>query len=272
MSRKRFSDSDVGAIIQRASELKNQDAASPERLSLQDVEHIASEMGVAPEYVRRAVAEQTAGPRDGGLVKRYWALPPLREAVEVPGGRVTEETWHKITHAARTHFKGPGDISAVGEARYWSRSITDMGSELSRSEVSTTNLEEGAVVEVSTTMPGLAFIFYIFAAMISVLAVGVLQDGSGLPAAIMILNAALAGVAGGVATRFAIAAWMRSNQRSISSFAHELAALIESDEDPVTEQARVTEAPQLDIDAAVEGFEVEPTPQQPVRRRTRRGN
>lgn len=272
MSRKRFSDSDVGAIIQRASELKNQDTASPERLSLQDVEHIASEMGVAPEYVRRAVAEQAVGPRESSLLKRYWALPPLRESVEVPKGRVTEETWHKITHAARTHFKGPGDISGVGEARYWSRSITDMGSELSRSEVSTTNLEEGAVVEVSTTMPGLAFIFYIFAVLISVLAVGVLQDGSGLPAAIMILNAVLAGAAGGVATRFAIAAWMRSNQRGISSFAHELAALIEVEEDPEAEHTRVPETPQLDIDAAVEGFEAEHTSPQQSRRRTRRSN
>lgn len=273
MSRKRFSDSDVGAIIQRASELKNQDAVTPGRLSLADVEQIAEEMGVSADYVRRAVSERQSEAESGhGLVKRYWALPPLRERVTVDRGKVSQDTWHEITHAARTHFKGPGEISRVGEARYWSRGIKDMGSEISRSEVSATNTEDGAAVEVSTTIPGITFMLYFFAVMISVMITGILQDGSGLPTAIIVLNAVLAGLASAMATRLGIAAWMRSNQRSISGFAHELAALIEQEEDPEAEQARVTDAPRLDIDAAVEGFEGEQTPAQQARRRTRRGS
>ncbi|NNE68758.1 MAG: hypothetical protein HKN29_00190 [Rhodothermales bacterium] len=273
MSRNRFSDSDVGAIIQRASELKNQDAATPGRLSLEDVEQIAEEMGVSADYVRRAVSERQSEVESGsGLVKRYWALPPLRERVTVDRGKVSQDTWHEITHAARTHFKGPGEISQVGEARYWSKGVSDMGTEISRSEVSATNTEDGAVVEVSTTMPSVTFMLYIFAVLISLVLAVLLQDGSGIAGRMMIINAVLAGMGSIVATRLGIAAWMRSNQRSISGFTHELAALIELEEDTEAEQARVTDAPQLDIDAAVEGFEGEQIPVQQARRRTRRGN
>ena len=53
-----YSDKEIGALIQRATELHEEASDSQDHaLSLEDVEHIASDLGISPEHVRSAALE-----------------------------------------------------------------------------------------------------------------------------------------------------------------------------------------------------------------------
>ncbi len=73
-------------VLQRAIALHHDDLHRPDRISRTTLEEIASELGVAPEYVRRALAEE--------LEPNYDAPKSLRERILAPdrvtGGRVVQ--------------------------------------------------------------------------------------------------------------------------------------------------------------------------------------
>jgi hypothetical protein len=53
-----YTENEVGALIQRASEIQERETDEPERgLSFQELEHIASEVGIAGVHLRAAAAE-----------------------------------------------------------------------------------------------------------------------------------------------------------------------------------------------------------------------
>jgi AraC-like DNA-binding protein len=71
-------------VLRRAIELHDDDIHGPERVSRTTLEEIASELGVAPEYVRRALAEELETNHDSPSAMWERILAPVR----VTGGRV----------------------------------------------------------------------------------------------------------------------------------------------------------------------------------------
>src|SRR5688572_20400881 len=93
---RRYGDKEVGAILRRAAELQSSDAEGMTPadldLSIDDLERIASEVGIDARHVRKAASEL-----DGGNLAPpsfHWAGAPsvvnLERTVE---GEITTEAW-----------------------------------------------------------------------------------------------------------------------------------------------------------------------------------
>ena len=119
VSRKLFSEKEVGRILKRATELHEAEGPTDATgLTLDEVRQIATEMGVDPRYVAAAVAE-VAG--DGGEEERfYWLGGPVSYEMErVVEGDVSEEQWVEMVEAMRRSYNLVGVSSKVGRMLEW---------------------------------------------------------------------------------------------------------------------------------------------------------
>ncbi|MBO6574531.1 MAG: hypothetical protein JJ896_03870 [Rhodothermales bacterium] len=143
---RQFTDAEVGAIIQKATELHEKETGAGPALSLSEVEHIASEMGLPASVVRRAAAQVASAPAP--TRRGFLSIPDIRAAGSLPGP-VGDAEWGHILQVLRRHLGGAGEAETVGNVRYWHRAVMDMGSEIARVDATVTSYEDSARMEVS---------------------------------------------------------------------------------------------------------------------------
>ncbi len=118
-ARRSYNEKEIGALIQRATELHEEATGAPERgLSLEEIEHIAAELGLPTEYIRTAALEFEDRPRSGrafSLLGRPFVINQTRVVNET----MTEEQWKQVVMELRAFTGKKGQIDRMGSLREW---------------------------------------------------------------------------------------------------------------------------------------------------------
>lgn len=119
---RRYTEHEIHALFERAAERQEQarraEAASEGGLTLEELQRIGRETGIAPEHIAEAAVElAAAGPtRLAGNVLGVPVEVRRTRAVAVP---VTDEAWEQMVADLRKTFKQPGVAGRVGRVREW---------------------------------------------------------------------------------------------------------------------------------------------------------
>lgn len=111
---RRLSDAEVTAVLARAA-----DVSAQQGLTVAQVQEIAREVGLAPDAVRRALAESATGALRPATLKRSLGLPVgVNKDVILPGV-LTDEAWDVLVSTLRATFNAHGKEIRTGVVREW---------------------------------------------------------------------------------------------------------------------------------------------------------
>ena len=114
-----YNEKQIGALIQRATELHEEATGASERgLSLAEIEHIAAELGLPPEYMRAAALELDGREPSDSAFSLFGAPFVIKQA-RVIDGTMTPEQWEQVVMELRAFTGNSGHIDEVGNAREW---------------------------------------------------------------------------------------------------------------------------------------------------------
>ena len=118
-----YNEKQIGAMIQRATELHEEATGTSERgLSLEEIEHIATELGIPPAYMRTAALElqdRTNADKSFSLFGNPFVINQAR----VVDGAMTQEQWAQVIMELRAFTGKKGRTDEVGAAREWRHMI-----------------------------------------------------------------------------------------------------------------------------------------------------
>ncbi len=132
-----YNEKEIGGLIQRATELHERTTGAPERsLSLEEIQHIAAELGLPPEHVQTAALE-LEDRLNSDKTFSLWGGPFVIDQARVVGGTMTEEQWEHIVLELRRFTGRTGQVSEVGRAREWKHALgeSDDGISFTRTQV-----------------------------------------------------------------------------------------------------------------------------------------
>ena len=190
MAGRHYNEKEIGALIQRATELHEAslDAQGPsQRLSLEEIEHIAAEMGVPPEHVRKAALEFEQRPPS----KRPFSLfgsPFFEEHDEVLPGELTDAQWETIVLAIRDYTGSSGKTTELGTVKEWARVISDGSMTLSKIQVSLRPGKDHTSMKIRRHFGGGAVVSYMLVPLMLSAMAGVAIDGAGFSDALAFLT------------------------------------------------------------------------------------
>lgn len=118
-----YDETDIKKILARAFELRDRTIKSglvsgSEKLSLEEIEGIASELGLSPEYVRQAVLEYEGIPNE----EPFFLDTGNNHDVELRGytkGRLDQKTWAELRSIIEYHFDSPGKVKRRPSGITW---------------------------------------------------------------------------------------------------------------------------------------------------------
>lgn len=121
MSIKRlYSDKEISAVLKRAAELqRTQGPTDTSGLSLAELEQIAAEVGIDPDFVKTAAFEL----EEGGPDETFHLLgaPTSIDLERIVEGEMTEAKWDEAVVEIRRVFGAAGETGQVGRIREWIR-------------------------------------------------------------------------------------------------------------------------------------------------------
>lgn len=136
MPERTFSEAQIQALLKRATQLHIQDEGQTPGLTLADLEHIAADAGIPPQYLRAALHESDGQvtPRGGsGHTKTHVFIERV-----IPG-ELTDDEWEQVVLRLRKEYAndmadlygmgpqyGRGVTEELGSTREW-RHTTGMG-------------------------------------------------------------------------------------------------------------------------------------------------
>lgn len=122
---RRYNEKQVGALIQRATELHEERTGESERgLTLSEIEKIAAELGLPVQDMRAAALEMESGPgADSGLDRPFSVGHSM-----LVDGEITEEQWADAVLELRSFTGRSGRVTEIGQAREWTHDLGE-GSE-----------------------------------------------------------------------------------------------------------------------------------------------
>jgi len=122
-SSRRFSEKEIGLILRRASELQVQDpeaSVSPEAggLSLAELEQVAREAGIDPQYIRRAATDiSTAGVAPDSTP--FLGAPVRLEFERTVEGEVPESAYVILMEEIQQTLGPAGVVNTLGRSFAW---------------------------------------------------------------------------------------------------------------------------------------------------------
>jgi hypothetical protein len=120
MDNRRYSDEEIAAIFQKASEgplASPPQAAHEEGMTLAELQEIGREVGISPEAVDRAARSLDVRPRGG--MRKFIGLPIGVERTIDLGRKLTDDEWERLVVELREVFAARGVVSASGSFRQW---------------------------------------------------------------------------------------------------------------------------------------------------------
>lgn len=216
----RYNKTEIGALIQRATELQKKDAdAGDNALELQEVEHIAAELGIAPEYVRDAARELAHG-RPATPDRSLTGAPFKVGHHRVVPGSMTDDRWELVVTELRRMTGAKGTIDSIGRTREWSRTVEDMGTTLYGTMVSARSDDDRTSLSFKKHYGGLAVTAYFISMFVVLFAVGItLDEASNFGALYNLMIIAVSGLGIMAAVRAGIGMWSRKQERQLMSMA-----------------------------------------------------
>lgn len=121
MSKRRYNEQQIGAILQRSGEIQSGLSPDPDSqgLTLEELQRVASEVGIEPHVVEQAALEV-----DSGAKGHTASAKVLDHTIDGP---ITDEQWEDMVISLRQYSGKPGTSTLQGSTREWT-SDTDMGS------------------------------------------------------------------------------------------------------------------------------------------------
>ncbi len=208
MSKRRYNEQQIGAILQRSGEI--QAGLSPDAdshgLTLEELQRVASEVGIEPHVVERAALEV-----ESGTAKGEAAFGLLDHTVD---GAITDEQWEDMVMRLRQYSGKSGASSLQGSTREWT-SESDMGS-LTLIAASRNGQTRCRLLGDTTSVTAVGWVLGLTFGFLSVLITSaVLGKKTGMDAWLIALMAVLtAGLVVGV-TAILTKSWQRKTQRTL---------------------------------------------------------
>ena len=199
--RGRFSEKEIGSLVQRATELHEEAIGeTAQTLSLDEIEEIAGELGVPAEYLRAAAGEIARNRTATGGFSLF-AGPFVIDRNFVVDETIGDEQWEEIVLELRRVTGGSGQFTDVGRTREWSRSTWD--GDITKTRVSVSPGERETTVRIQKQFGVAAFMAYV-AAIIPVLVISgvMLTDGGANPFIGVGLCLAILGAARAIVSRW----------------------------------------------------------------------
>jgi hypothetical protein len=231
-AQRHFSDKETTAILKRAMELQQSDALIAEGgrgMTLADLEKIAAEVGIDPQYVQTAAAELEieSSPQRFNL----WGGPMDVHLERTVEGEVSQAQWDTLLAEIRRSVGEVGAPRMVGNSLEW---VYDPG--LVEHLVTVTPREGQTTIRVTSQIGGLALLSYFSAFIISF--VGAMALTKGLPFEPLLELVMSSGVfvtLFGV-VRFLMSALGRKEKRRMQELLNRLASLVAQSTPPASEQ------------------------------------
>lgn len=121
MPEDRYSDEAARKILDEAAALQARadegKLPAQSRFTVQDLEAIAAEAGIAPEHVRTAV--QRVAPSSGTALAIHQENPRFVVHRREMASDVSDEEWGRIVQELRLEFEQPGAATDYGDIREW---------------------------------------------------------------------------------------------------------------------------------------------------------
>lgn len=223
-SSRRYNDQEIGALIQRATELYEASGRHEENLSLDEVEQIAQDLGVPVEYVRAAAVEMAGG--DSQLSsKNVLGFPFVERITDLYDAEISDEQWEDLIMEMR-RLEGSGTITVEGSIREWKKVIQDMNTTLAGTRLTARTKNGQTIIELQKFSNGAASVSYILALILGFVAAGSMMDGSGLATPIIFSVAASGGLGALGLTRLVLGAWSRRQRSRLEWVAHQVRSVL----------------------------------------------
>jgi hypothetical protein len=114
-----YTDKEISAVLKRAAELQRTQGPAPTAsgLSLAELEQVAADVGIDPDYVKAAAFELEEGRPD----KKYhlWGSPTSIDMERLVDGAMTDEKWEEAVAEIRRVFNAMGEMGQTGRTRDW---------------------------------------------------------------------------------------------------------------------------------------------------------
>ncbi len=224
-SSRRYSESEIGALIQRATELHAAAHAADGELSLDEVERIAADLGVPAEYVRTAAVEMATG-REEVQERSINGAPFRMRIAELIDGEIDDDAWADIVMELRRSVSASGKAEEIGSMREWKSVFEDMGQTLAGTQVIVRSRDNQSSIELERFYSGAAAFFYVMSAIFGATITGISLDGSGLPPWVILPLAASGGLGGMAAVRAGISLWEQNQRKKMQRLMGRLRGLV----------------------------------------------
>jgi len=234
--RRRYNEKEIGALIQRATELHDGTmGASEHSLSLKEIEHIATELGLPREHVQTAALEFENG-RPSGKSFSFWGGPFVVDETRRVGGTMTEEQWADVVLELRRSTGRTGKISELGRAREWMHFIGESEDSVvfTKTQVTLRPGNDQTSIHVRKRFGGFAML-YVFPLCLAVFVTVVLSTAQ--PDLTGFLFAGGSVVGAFAAVRALISSYARRQRTRLKTLADRLLTTLSSGVTPVHEPA-----------------------------------
>jgi hypothetical protein len=227
-----FSEKEVGALIQRATELyEKSNHTSNHRLNLADVEQIASDLGIPLEHVRAAAFEIKEHADNENSDSIESGSSAMVEYARLLGGEVSDEAWEEVVHAMKRLSGGGGEITEYGNTREFTKKL--MEDDRTVLSVRTRNGETS--VHASTHYATGAALAHFFSFIIPAVIAGISINGGNFPDIVPWLVAGGSGVGGVLSLRAYISVWKKKQIGRLSAMVDLVSnAMHSTDNQPVS--------------------------------------
>lgn len=232
-ARRSYTEKELRALIQRATELHEEASGGSERrLSLEDIEHIAAELGLPPEHMRTAALE-LEHQRSTGKPFRLWGAPFVIDQARVVDAEMTQEQWEQMVMELRAFTGKKGQTDEVGRAREWLHAVGegDQGFNFVKTRVVLRPEDGRTSIHIRKQYGGAAIPAYVLAFFGSIFAAIVMIEafeGMGLPDSVNFAILGMAALGALAAVRGSIGAWARRQQERFNRLTDRLHHILSS--------------------------------------------
>lgn len=239
--RRLYDDRQIGALIQRATELQERETERQDRgLSLEDIERIAGEIGISPVHLRAAAVDLESR-LDEGRALRLFGGPYEVASRRIVHATVSDEQWEHIVSQLRRITGGSGSAGTVGQRREWTHSVSDMGQVMVSTEVTLSPTEDRTTIELRSRFGGGARLAYFVSLLLGGGAAGIFLDGTSYTDLVNALVIAGGGAGGVGAARLTIGYWARRRRDQLRRLAEWMQEQIAAGSTPSDESVTAPE-------------------------------
>ena len=158
-----FDDETAGLVLRRAAELQHESsvpAHGGDGLSATDLEQIATEAGIDPAFVRRAIVEARVSSPETEHSPVFGEVKTL-ELVEVLEGEVSSDSVDRMLEEVQRAFADGGTVTRTGRSATWSASRTLASSRLSSLVVAITARDGQTEVRITEKLDNLSTALFV---------------------------------------------------------------------------------------------------------------